>query len=628
MIRLTRALSVVLVLVLSAAAVVPQSRWRRLDSPNFIVVGEVGDGELREVAVKFEGFREVLGRLLDERLTQSPVPTVVIVFRSESSFGPFMPTYQGKRVQVAGLFVPRRDVNFIAMMVGRRDDGLRVVFHEYAHLIVSNSGMRLPVWLSEGLAEYYSTFELERGREAVIGRVIDSHLELLSRRRPMPLPELLGVTHDSSMYNEGDRRSVLYAQSWALTHMLLKTDANRQKQLQAYMNEIGRGTPSLEAWQKAFGSDDIAKALENYIGGADYMATQYKFTDAVAKFEGAAAPVAPSDVDAYLAHFLLETGKVDEAESRLRTALDRDPANVRLRAINTLLSLEKPQAADDAPALRQVGATDDWLVSYLAGVGLASSLERRGASISREDVQAVRSLLSRSAEGRPPFAHGAARLAAIEMASDDGPTAETRTALQRAALGSPGRPEYAMLLAQVFARQRDFASARDLLGVLMTPRFPEQVRNSARSLMGYIVDTEAALNRTRAGSSAASGGPPPGGSSLSSSTTAPPSRPSGTTPLFRKLGDGEQRLEGTLERIDCVAGKGVTFRVRSGDGLSDATAPDLNAVDFITYREDITGSVTCGNIDPPLRVYVTWRAGAAAGTRVAVAIEILPKLER
>src|SRR6185503_15236266 len=99
--------------LLVTAAAPFQAQWRRLDSPNFIVIGEVGAGELRDIAVKFEGFRETLGRVLNERVTSTAVPTVVIVFRGDGTFSPFKPLYQGKRMDVAGLFVPRRDINYI-----------------------------------------------------------------------------------------------------------------------------------------------------------------------------------------------------------------------------------------------------------------------------------------------------------------------------------------------------------------------------------------------------------------------------------------------------------------------------------------------------------------------------------
>ena len=116
---------------------------------------------LRDIAVKFEGFRETLSRVLTERATATPVPTVVIVFPSDRAFTPFKPLYQGKPMtSIAGVFFGRQDVNYIAVVPDGGPDGFRVVFHEYAHLVVSNVIRNVPTWLSEGLAEFYSTYEL------------------------------------------------------------------------------------------------------------------------------------------------------------------------------------------------------------------------------------------------------------------------------------------------------------------------------------------------------------------------------------------------------------------------------------------------------------------------------------
>ncbi len=53
-------------------------------------------------------------------------------------------------------------------------------------------------------------------------------------------------------------------------------------------------------------------------------------------------------------------------------------------------------------------------------------------------------------------------------------------------------------------------------------------------------------------------------------------------------------------------------------------AAKFDAVDFITYRDDLSGSINCGPIKDPLRVYVTWRPGVT-GVRTVIAIEFLPK---
>ena len=111
-------------------AVPAHAQWRRLDSPNFVVIGNVAARDLRDVAVQFEGFRETLTRVLSARVTTTAVPTVVVVFPSDQALAPFRPKYQGKPVEIAGLFVPGRDLNYILLVNDGRPDRLPVVLHE------------------------------------------------------------------------------------------------------------------------------------------------------------------------------------------------------------------------------------------------------------------------------------------------------------------------------------------------------------------------------------------------------------------------------------------------------------------------------------------------------------------
>ena len=100
--------SILVLLLLLTTAAPSAAEWRRLDSPNFIVIGDVGGTTLRDIAIKFEGFRETLGRVLNSQVTATAVPTVVIVFPDDRAFRPFMPKYEGRSVDVGGLFYASR----------------------------------------------------------------------------------------------------------------------------------------------------------------------------------------------------------------------------------------------------------------------------------------------------------------------------------------------------------------------------------------------------------------------------------------------------------------------------------------------------------------------------------------
>ena len=99
--RLIRYLSLI-VMLMTARPLHADPRWSRLDTPNFIILGQ-GDSSLREVGRQFEGFREALTRVLSATVTATPVPTIVVAFPDEKSFLPFEPVFEGKAVEVGGL---------------------------------------------------------------------------------------------------------------------------------------------------------------------------------------------------------------------------------------------------------------------------------------------------------------------------------------------------------------------------------------------------------------------------------------------------------------------------------------------------------------------------------------------
>src|SRR5260370_7433582 len=76
-----------------------------------------------------------------------------------------------------------------------------VAIHEYTHLVVEHSGLPLPPWLNEGLAEVYSTLKPDGKRvrfgDILIGRVRE--LQNGQRLDPQPLP---AARPKSPVYNQ------------------------------------------------------------------------------------------------------------------------------------------------------------------------------------------------------------------------------------------------------------------------------------------------------------------------------------------------------------------------------------------------------------------------------------------
>src|SRR5262245_41082771 len=202
----------------SAHASAAEPRWTMVRTPSLTVIGDQSPSTLRDVATQIEQFRTVVAGLITNADRPLSLPTIVFVFGDRKSIQPFVPLYKGKPLEVAGLVQGGSDANVMLLSLEGFEEAASVIFHEYTHLLVRNAVRSLPPWLNEGLAEYYSAYRLESGgKRATIGRPLAHHV-LLLRERPMPLADVIAVDQSSPLYNEGSKRSVFYAESWALTH--------------------------------------------------------------------------------------------------------------------------------------------------------------------------------------------------------------------------------------------------------------------------------------------------------------------------------------------------------------------------------------------------------------------------
>jgi hypothetical protein len=627
-----------LLCVLLAIATPASAAWRRIDTPNFIVVGDVSARELRATAAKFEGFHEALRRVLPSSTTTAPVPTVVIVFPNDAAFMPFKPQYQGKpRVGVAGYAAAGRDVNYIAML-SAGEAGDRVIFHEYAHMILANAVARVPLWLNEGLAEFYSTFALMNdGRRAQIGRPIPEHLLALNGSVRVPLGALLKVDHASPLYNEGNRASEFYAESWALTHMLLNGEPSRVNELTEYLRRVSAGTTEMQAWDEVLGTQRTDNELRVYLRRPTMNTVVIDFAEKITAVPVTETTLSATEAAGFLASLQVRNLGPEAAAKLLDGALKQDQSNAAANVAMARVDLARNDPANAAKRLLALTPPNDWFFAYEAGVFLTDAAETDRSLGAGDVLPRATQLLESVRRTHPDLPNALAQLAAIEiLAGTSPPSKAAQDDIARARALSPGRIEFALTQAELFANARDFASARSVIGPLMTPLYPEDVRNSARRLMGGLVQFEQSLSASRslapdAGSNA--GTPAPSRPSRSVAVPdADQDKPRDTTgqgrfiPAFRTMQAGEQRIEGVLERIDCPGGAPVRFMVREASGLTALAVARMADVDFISYRDDLTGGVSCGPFKEPMRVYVTMGEGPPPGhQKTVVAVEFLPK---
>ena len=260
----SKGVGLTLALVLVSAAATAQtspslSGWHQLSTPHLRVLTDGSDDESRALLRSLEMMRATLVRLAFPHSAGGQVPTRLILFTA-GSYEPF--SLRGR----SGQFFMTPYESLIVVDAADRSRPARVIaFHEYLHALVSESGLRVPLWLNEGLAEYYSTLRVT-GSRVVLGEPPPRHRRLLRGRAFLSFEELLGLESGASDYLDHEKASRFYAQSWLLVHFLM-SDAERSGQMAAFLALGDRGVPTSAAFERAFGleSQQLDAELRRYL---------------------------------------------------------------------------------------------------------------------------------------------------------------------------------------------------------------------------------------------------------------------------------------------------------------------------------------------------------------------------
>ncbi len=199
--------------------------------------------------------RDAISNLLDVPAVEQPVH--VYLFASREKFQSFM----NRRFPE----FPDRRAFYV------ESDGHRVVYahwnqrvaedlrHEVAHGYLHAAIPALPLWLDEGLAEYFEVPLAHRGMNMPHVHEIVSALQQESWS-----PDLRRLESITSVSDLSQRD---YAEAWAWVHYLLETDDAHRRILRSYVGQLrssGAAMPLSEAMRPTDGADP-AGSLVNHL---------------------------------------------------------------------------------------------------------------------------------------------------------------------------------------------------------------------------------------------------------------------------------------------------------------------------------------------------------------------------
>ena len=538
--------------------------WVEVRSPNFVVVCNAGEKQARKAALQFEQIRTVFRDSLAVA-REHPTPQITIfAVKDEKSLSELMPEYFTKgHVRLAGLFSYRMDQFYIAVNLDAQGDNpFKTVYHEYYHSLTMPYFPNLPTWLAEGLADFFGNTEIS-GNSAKMGKADPTLILELRQQKLIPLDILFKVTTSSPYYNEQNKTSVFYAESWALTHYLLIGDNQSHRQsLVDFASAVARGESTNEAVAKAFG--DIGQLQGNllkYVGKSSFSFYLMKAPAELPPSDLSVRALSDAEVDAYQGGFFAIRGRIQEAKSTLAEAAQLDP-NLALTYQNLALAQffggERDAAlasATKAISLDSKNAVTRYLRAYLVTHG----------SGARDNSQ-VEADLRESIALNPNFAPPYGELAWF-LAGRNQNLPEALAFGQKAVTLEPANAGYQLDLAQVLVHMRRYDDAQRIAVRARDGASDPRQRARVEEFLNYMqrVREYDAVRPDEAG------GQRTAGDSLTSSTRM--TRPSRAEPTV------STKIQGKVKDVACEGTEmKVTVNVRDVD--FDLHARDYSRVSF------------------------------------------------
>jgi Flp pilus assembly protein TadD len=254
-----------------APAAGAEQAWILATTPNFELYTTESQAKAREAVLHFENVRAFFVRS-SKALKLPAYPVRIVAFRSEKEYRPYRPGENASAYYRGGVH------HDTIVMQALGNSSYEVATHEYVHLLLRDASDKLPMWLQEGLAEYYSTLR-QTGKNSVrVGGFPEGRIATLQAYVWMDTETLIRADHAWLARASQEQAGVFYAQSWAMVHLLALSDEYRPK-YQQFLAEVFSGAATIDALRKVYGKSvgEIRAELRNYFSASLFKAYFFPF---------------------------------------------------------------------------------------------------------------------------------------------------------------------------------------------------------------------------------------------------------------------------------------------------------------------------------------------------------------
>lgn len=174
--------------------------------------------------------------------------------RMEHSLGYFEPVYR----------------QFLFYEMADHTETLRTLYHEQFHHFIDHILPAIPVWLNEGMAEYFAGLVVDRQAKKIAGapKIIPWRLSMVhdiirSLKKGLDFKDLILL--DPASFR-GENGPYCYAQAWSMIYFFFNYEKGRYiPLLQRYIEELRKGRENEEAMKFSFEQTDFEKIEREWL---------------------------------------------------------------------------------------------------------------------------------------------------------------------------------------------------------------------------------------------------------------------------------------------------------------------------------------------------------------------------
>jgi len=446
-----------LALALPSAAIAKVAPWNEICSPHFCVLTNGSAADARHVAHEFEQMRYVFAGGLKNARLDSGEPMLIFAARDEQTAKSLEPgIWKRKGAKPAGLFKHGWEKQYVMVDLDAETTGLNtyaLVYHEYTHFILHLNAHWLPVWLDEGMAEFYAYTRFQ-GNKILLG--VPTARQPNRGEAPIPLKTLLEVTLSSPYYSDSDKVEQFYFESWVLVHYLtFGPNMGGGVKLNQFFGELQTGTEQEQAFQQVFGSlAAVEKGLDQYMMQVAFRVDVVPDESQVNEKTFTVKKLTIAETEAQLAGYHLWSHDVNSAQPLVKQALADDPKLGLAHEENGFLLFAAGNDGAATAEFSQAYTLDSSLYLSLFAKTMLSPIAASNAAV---DEAAFRAALEHVADLNEQFAPAYVQMARLAMRENNPQLAFSLS--RKAEELEPWRAGYHLLTGQILLRMGKDAEA-------------------------------------------------------------------------------------------------------------------------------------------------------------------------